>query len=163
MNQQRYAATAAAMIALSTLAVPAIAQGTEKMTQDQEDVLALIGKMTGSFEAGDLDTVMQTYEADQTIMFEPGKPVSDAKGARMAFEQFLTVSPKFSYSGHEVIVEGDIAVHIAPWQMTGTGPDGKPVEAAGLSIAVLRRQPDESWKMVIDNPHGSHLLAGSAD
>ncbi|MEL7528943.1 MAG: nuclear transport factor 2 family protein [Pseudomonadota bacterium] len=133
------------------------------MTQDQQDVLALIGKMTGSFEAGDLDTVMQTYEADQTIMFEPGKPVSDAKGARLAFERFLAVSPKFSYSGHEVIVEGDIAVHIAPWQMTGKDPAGQPVEAAGLSIAVLRRQPDGAWKMVIDNPHGSHLLANAAD
>lgn len=163
MKHRIHAAAAAAVIAFSTLTAPAHAEGTEKMTQDQKDVLALIGKMTGSFEAGDLDTVMQTYEADQTIMFEPGKPVSDAKGARLAFEQFLAVSPKFSYSGHEVIVEGDIAVHIAPWQMTGTDPAGKPVEAAGLSIAVLRRQPDGSWKMVIDNPHGGRLLAGTAD
>ncbi|MEM8701318.1 MAG: nuclear transport factor 2 family protein [Pseudomonadota bacterium] len=163
MKHRFHAAAAAAVIALSTLATLAHAEGTGKMTQDQEDVLALISKMTGSFEAGDLDRVMQTYEADQTIMFEPGKPVSDAKGARLAFERFLAVSPKFSYSGHEVIVEGDIAVHIAPWQMTGTDPAGKPVEAAGLSIAVLRRQADGAWKMVIDNPHGSHLLTGSAD
>ncbi|WP_434053945.1 MAG: DUF4440 domain-containing protein [Roseibium sp.] len=163
MKHRLHTAAAAAAMAVSTLAFPAHAEGTLKMTQDQQDVLALIGKMTGSFEAGDLDTVMQTYEADQTIMFEPGKPVSDAKGARLAFEQFLAVSPKFSYSGHEVIVEGDIAVHIAPWQMTGTDPAGKPVEAAGLSVAVLRRQPDGSWKMVIDNPHGSHLMTGRAD
>lgn len=132
------------------------------MTQDQQDVLALVQKMTSSFEQGDLDTVMQTYETSQTIMFQPGEPVSDPDGARKGFEQFLTVSPKFSYSGHEVIVEGDIAIHIAPWQMTGTDPSGNAVTGEGLSIAVLRRQADGSWKMVIDNPHGAHLLADAS-
>lgn len=132
------------------------------MTQDQKDVLALVRKMTSSFEAGDLDKVMQTYEAGQTIMFQPGEPVTDPDIARQGFEQFLAISPKFSYSGHEVIVQGDIAVHIAPWQMSGTDPEGKSVSADGLSVAVLRRQADGAWKMVIDNPYGSHLLANGS-
>lgn len=131
------------------------------MTQDQKDVLALVQKMTSSFEAGDIDAVMQTYEANQSIAFEPGQPVSDGAVARQIFTQFNAMAPTFSYSGHEVIVEGDIAIHIAPWKMKATGPDGKPVDGAGLSIAVLRRQADGSWKMVIDNPHGSHLLAAA--
>ena len=58
------------------------------MTQDQQDVLALVQKMTSSFEQGDLDTVMQTYETSQTIMFQPGEPVSDPAGARLGFQQF---------------------------------------------------------------------------
>ncbi|MCV0424116.1 MAG: DUF4440 domain-containing protein [Roseibium sp.] len=133
------------------------------MTQDQQDVLALVQKMTSSFEAGDLETVMQTYEPNQTIMFQPGEPVSDRDAARAAFEQISAVSPKFSYSGHEVIVEGDIAVHIAPWQMTGSDPEGNKIEGQGLSIAVLRRQSDGAWKMVIDNPHGGDLMTNASN
>ena len=131
------------------------------MTQDQQDVLALVQKMTSSFEAGDLETVMETYEDQQTIMFEPGQPVSDSKTAKVIFEKSTAISPKFSYSGHEVIVEGDIAIHIAPWKMSGTDPEGKAIEGEGLSVAVLRRQADGAWKMVIDNPHGSRLLSTS--
>lgn len=147
-----------AAVILLTASTPLLAEGTSTMTPDQKDVLALIQSMTSSFEKGDIDAVMRTYEPDQSIAFQPGEPVSDSALSRQLFEQFRSVSPEFTYSGHEVIVEGDIAVHVAPWQMTGTDPEGKPVTGAGLSIAVLRRQPDGSWKMVIDNPHGSRLL-----
>ncbi|MES0883117.1 helix-turn-helix domain-containing protein [Roseibium sp. SCP14] len=40
-------------------------------------------------------------------------------------------------------------------------PEGNSIKGEGLSIAVLRRQADGSWKMVIDNPHGSRLLSAS--
>jgi len=149
---------AAALVPM-TFATLSLADGTSDMTTDENSVLSLIESMTSSFEKGDIDAVMQTYEASQSIAFEPGMPVSDSKVSRQLFEQFRALSPKFSYSGHEVIVEGDIAVHVAPWQMTGTDPEGKTITGAGLSIAVLRRQPDGSWKMVIDNPHGSRLMS----
>ena len=42
--------------------------------------------------------------------------------------------------------------------MRATAPDGTKIQERGLSVAVLRRQPDGQWLMVIDNPHGQHLL-----
>ncbi len=150
------AAMVAAMLIFSTCTK---AEESSDMTTDQKNVLNLIEKMTSSFEKGDIDTVMQTYEVDQSIVFDPGQPVSDSATARQIFEQIRSVSPEFSYAGHEVIVQGDLAVHIAPWKMTGTDPEGRDVTGEGLSVAVLRRQPDGSWKMVIDNPHGGRLLA----
>lgn len=54
---------------------------------------------------------------------------------------------------------GDTAVHFAPWSMQGTDPAGNPVAGNGLSVAILKRQPDGGWKMVIDNPYGDRLLA----
>ncbi|QFT34600.1 DUF4440 domain-containing protein [Roseibium porphyridii] len=159
--KRRIACRAAMVAAMLTFSTPTKAEESPDMTTDQKNVLSLIETMTSSFEKGDIDTVMQTYEADQSIVFEPGEPVSDGATARQIFEQVRSVSPKFSYSGHEVIVQGDLAVHIAPWKMTGTDPEGGDVTGEGLSVAVLRRQPDGSWKMVIDNPHGSRLLATS--
>ncbi|WP_422374476.1 YybH family protein [Roseibium sp.] len=150
-----------AAVLVTTTSNPVFAEGTNSMTNDQKDVLALIQTMTRSFEKGDIDAVMATYEADQSIAFEPGSPVSDSAQSRQMFEQFRALNPDFSYSGHEVIVEGDIAVHIAPWQMTGTDPEGNQVEGEGLSVAVLRRQADGSWKMVIDNPYGNRLLTSA--
>lgn len=131
----------------------------------QQDVLATITRMTESFHAGDIDTVMSTYEEGATVVFQPGMPVSNEPTRNEAtlremFVQATGVKPHFTYSGHEVFVSGDVALHLAPWKMTGTLPDGTEVSDEGLSVAVLRRQSDGRWLMVIDDPHGTALIDG---
>ena len=122
------------------------------------EVMAIIDGMTTAFHRGDLDGVMSSYEDEATVVFEPENPVSDPAVMRETFQQWFRLNPQFEYSGHEVVVAGDIAVHFAPWRMNGTAPDGTEVEQSGLSVAVLRRQLDGRWLMVIDNPHGQQLL-----
>lgn len=156
------AGSVVAAVLISNISIPAQSEEAQTMTKDQQTVLSVINHMTSSFHAGDIDAVMKTYEARQSIAFEPGNPVSDAAIARQAFQQFSEMAPEFTYQGHEVIVEGDLAVHIAPWRMTAKGADGTDMSASGLSVAVLRRQSDGSWKMVIDNPYGNRLLAETA-
>ncbi len=130
------------------------------MTQDQQNVLTAVETMTLAFQAGDIDAVMQTYEPGATVVFEPGSPVQDGDQLRAMFTAMAEVNPVFTYTGHEVFVAGDTAIHIAPWSMTGQAPDGQAIAQSGLSVAVLRRQADGAWKMVIDDPHGAHLMAG---
>lgn len=149
---------AAAWLVALALSAPSLIAGESKMTTDQTDVLSLIKSMTASFEAKNIDDVMATYESEATVMFEPGKTTSEAEAMAAAFAAATGINPKFSYAGHEVIVQGDIALHIAPWVMTGELPTGEAIEDSGLSVAVARRQADGSWKMVIDNPHGHRLL-----
>lgn len=142
------------------LAIPQISTAESKtMTQDQQDVLNAIQTMTSNFQGNDIAGVMASYETEATVVFEPGSPISDSTQLEQMFAGMAAVNPVFDYAGHEVIVNGDIAVHIAPWSMTGKTPDGQELAESGLSIAVLRHQPDGSWKMVIDNPHGGRLLA----
>ncbi len=129
-----------------------------QMTQEEKRVLNAVEKMTSNFEKGIIDEVMQSYERDATVVFEPGKPISDADLLRKMFEAMSGAKPKFSYSGHQVFISGDIAIHIAPWEMSGTAPDGSIMQQEGLSLAVLRKQSDGEWLMVIDNPHGQMLL-----
>lgn len=126
--------------------------------REQKAVFDAILGMTESFHKKDIDGVMASYEVNAVIAFEPGKPVSDVHAIREGFNGFFAVNPKFTYSGHEVFVSGDLAIHFAPWSMTGKTPDGKEVRQQGLSVAVLRKQPDGKWLMVFDNPFGQHLL-----
>ncbi|MBL4873450.1 MAG: SgcJ/EcaC family oxidoreductase [Rhodobacteraceae bacterium] len=128
------------------------------MTDDQKAVLATIENMTEAFHAADIEGVMRAYEPSASVAFEPGAAISGNANLRAGFQGFFAVKPQFTYSGHEVIIQGDIALHITPWNMTGTTPDGQPMAQSGLSVAVLRRQADGSWLMVIDNPHGQALM-----
>ena len=130
----------------------------EKFSLEQQQVLDAIFKMTSSFHKGDIKGVMASYEPEATVVFEPGKPVSDRTAIAENFQGFFTVKPKFEYGGHEVFINGNIAIHFAPWSMTGKAPDGTEIKQSGLSVAVLRKQEDGKWLMVIDDPYGQHLL-----
>lgn len=130
----------------------------KKMTAEQQNVLNVIEKMTKAFENKDIDGVMACYEPNAIIVFEPETPISDTNVLREMFTGMSMANPKFAYSGHEVFITGNIATHIAPWKMTAKAPDGAEIKQSGLSIAVLRKQEDGKWLMILDNPHGSFLM-----
>jgi uncharacterized protein (TIGR02246 family) len=115
--------------------------------------------MTDAFQKGDITAVLKTYEPGAVVVGEPGKPLQGEAALRQMFAGFVALKPRFTYGGHDVVQAGDIALHIAPWQMVGVDPEGKPVQGQGLSVAVLRKQPDGRWLMVIDQPFGDMLLA----
>ncbi|HAS43335.1 MAG TPA: hypothetical protein DCS93_22840 [Microscillaceae bacterium] len=142
---------------LGIISVTANAQ-TNKMTQEQKQVLRVITKMTKAFQNKDIDKVMTCYEPDAVVVFEPGSPVSGANVLRKMFAGMAQANPKFTYSGHEVFIAGDVATHIAPWKMTAKAPDGTVIKQSGLSVAILRKQKNGEWLMIIDDPHGQFLM-----
>lgn len=127
------------------------------MDTEQQSILDVIVRMGRNYNAGDISAVMTAYEADPLVRFMPGVSTQGGEAVRQAFEISLAAAPAFTFGGHDVLVAGDIALHLTPWTMAATGPDGKLMVQSGLSIAVLRRQPDGAWLMVIDNPHGQAL------
>ena len=129
--------------------------------ETKSQVLATIEAMTGSFNRGDVDGVMRTYEPGAVVLGQPGAPVQGDAPLRAMFAEFIAAKARFTFDAHEVIAAGDVALHLTPWKMTGVGPDGSPITASGLSLAVLRRQPDGRWLMVIDNPYGDAIMQGA--
>lgn len=121
-------------------------------------ILSTIEAMTSAFNQGNIDGIMRTYEPGAVVLGEPGAPVSGTLALRAMFAGFIAAKAHFTFQAHEVIQAGDLALHLTPWRMAGVGPDGKAVTAGGLSIAVLRRQADGRWLMVIDDPFGDSIL-----
>jgi uncharacterized protein (TIGR02246 family) len=121
-------------------------------------ILSTIEQMTAAFHKGDIDGILKTYEAGAVVLGEPGAPVRGEAGLRAMFAGFIAAKAHFTFHSHEVIEAGDIALHLTPWTMTGVTPDGTAMTSAGLSIAVLRRQADGRWLMVIDDPFGDVSL-----
>lgn len=126
---------------------------------DKTRVLATIDAMTHAFHRGDIEGIMRTYEPNAVVVGEPGAPMQGDGALRAMFAGFVAAKADFRFDGHEVIIAGDLALHLMPWKMTGVAPDGNPITGAGLSVAVLRRQADGNWLMVIDDPYGDASLA----
>lgn len=128
------------------------------MTDDQKSVLETVESMTDAFHRSDLEGIMQRYESAAAVAFDPGQTLVDMATIRQTFQGAFALNPIFSYSGHEIMVLNDLAIHFAPWTMDGKTPDGQEISQSGLSVSVLRKQPDGKWLLVIDNPHGDYLM-----
>lgn len=124
---------------------------------DKTAILNTIDTMTAAFAAGDIDAILSTYEPGACVMGQPGQPVAGEAALRQMFAGYMAQGVAFAYGGHEVVVAGDLALHLMAW--TAPTPAG-PMTA--LSVAVLRRQAagggERVWKMVIDHPFGDGVL-----
>ena len=149
------------ILLMTCLLSTSAAVGNEEvnMNIEEEKVLTRVATMTHAFHKKDIKGVINSYEKDVAVMFEPGQAVSDPAIIKQMFEGAFQINPKFDYpNGHEVYIANNIALHIAPWVMTGKAPDGTSIKQSGLSVAVLRKQESGNWLMVLDNPHGQQLL-----
>ena len=109
-----------------------------------------------AFNAGDLDGLMALYEPDAVMMPQPGaEPVKGTRAIRSALEGFLALKGTLELKTVHVIQHGDLALLRSAWRVTGTGPDGEPVEMSHRSAEVVHRQADGSWRYIIDHPFGA--------
>ena len=105
-----------------------------------------------AFNSGDLDALMDFYEPGATLVSQPGQVASGATALREAMGGFLALKGRMEIEPELTVVRaGDIALVSGSWT---TGSHGEPVTKSGLVTDVVRRQPDGTWRWVIDLPFG---------
>ncbi len=117
-----------------------------------EEVLSSI---VDGINTGNLDTLMPLYEPEAAFATQPGSLAHGLRGVRESLAGFIAMKGKLDLKVTSVLEAGGLALVSTVWSFTGTGPDTKPVKLAAKSADVLRRQPDGSWRFVIDNPWGT--------
>jgi ketosteroid isomerase-like protein len=121
-------------------------------TASPEQVLRSI--VTG-INSGNLDSLLPLYEPEAAFATEPGSLAAGAAGIRDALGGFIAMNGTLDLEVTHVLEAGDLALVIGVWSFAGTGPDGGPVRLEARNADVLRRQPDGTWRFVIDNPWGT--------
>jgi uncharacterized protein (TIGR02246 family) len=124
-------------------------------TQPVEDALRAYQE---AFNDGDLDALLALYEPEATFVPQPGQAAAGAAAIRAALGGFLALKGRLEIEALEakdVVRAGDLALVSGSWTLTGTAPGGEPVTMRGRTTDVLRRQPDGSWRWVIDAPSGT--------
>jgi uncharacterized protein (TIGR02246 family) len=106
-----------------------------------------------ALNAGNLDAAVALYEPNANMVTGPGKSVTGTKAIREALSGMLAMKPKINLTVRRAYVMGDLALIHADYTLTGTGPDGKPINMEGHSAEVARRQRDGTWLFIIDNPN----------
>lgn len=65
---------------------------------------------------------------------------------------FLTIVRELTGTTRKCLISGDIALLSSDWSAVVEPEEGQKVETHGRSAEVARRQPDGSWRFVIDDP-----------
>jgi ketosteroid isomerase-like protein len=91
--------------------------------------------------AGDVEGLVALYEPGAVLAFPAGRLTVGHDQIRQVYTELLADKPSFSSAGQQpVIRNGDLA-------LTSTRLPG-----GGATVEVARRQPDGSWRWVIDQP-----------
>ena len=110
---------------------------------------------TAAFAAKDLEALLALYEAEPTIVTEPGQPPATGRAALHALlSELLASDCRLRQETTSVLRAGDLALLRATWRLTGTSPEGEALDIKHNSIEVVRRQADGTWLFVIDDPFG---------
>lgn len=115
----------------------------------------VIEMFTTALNSREVDAAMTLYESEATFAPQPGEEVRGQQEIRSALEQFAALQPRLRGEITKVLTAGDVALVQNRWQLEGKQPDGSPIEMRGHSADVLRRAPDGSWRILIDDPWGS--------
>lgn len=117
-----------------------------------------VTQLVKAVNQGDLEAAVACYEADATLIVQPGQEATGKKAIREAFAGFIAMKVTITTETHKTIQAGDIVLFISKWTATGTAPDGAPMKMGGMSSDVLRRQSNGQWLIAIDNPFGAAIL-----
>ena len=91
--------------------------------------------------AGDVEGLVALYEPGAVLAFPPGRLAAGHEEIRQVYAELLAGRPRFASAGQQpVIRNGGLA-------LTSTRLPG-----GGATVEVARRQPDGTWRWVIDQP-----------
>lgn len=116
-----------------------------------EQVIELFATALGR---GDVERAMTLYEPEAILAPRPGQQVTGLDAIRGALEQFAALKPTLAGDITKVLTADGVALVMNRWRLTGSQPDGTPVELSGHSADVLRRDAEGGWRILIDDPWG---------
>jgi ketosteroid isomerase-like protein len=115
----------------------------------------LLNSQVEEFNKGNIRFLMTLYEKDVCFASKPGQVVKDLESIRRTLQDFIGKGAKLEARVKRVLQAGNLALLITEWSLNGTEPDGRIINLTGRGIVVLRRQSDDTWLMVIENPWGT--------
>ena len=104
-----------------------------------------------AFNAGNIDSLVALYEPNAVLVVK-GQPVKGLPAIRAAYESILARRSRMTLKTHSVVMfDETLAVLHGDWTVEAATVEGG--TRSGLSTEVVRRQPDGSWRFIIDNPN----------
>lgn len=105
----------------------------------------------------DLEAAVSLYEPDAKFVLDSGDVVTGQAAIRETLKAWMDLEePEFTTELKVFLNTGeDLAMLRGSWSAIAKDPAGKPMKIFGKNVEVVRRQPDGTWRFVIDHPRGA--------
>ncbi len=103
---------------------------------------------------GDVEAIVALYEPDAVFIRANGVRARGHAEIRAAVAELATLKAKYEIQDIVTVLSGDggIAVTRMRYAMSFTRRDGKPAHVEARTMEIMRRQPDGTWRFIIDSP-----------
>ena len=102
----------------------------------------------------DIDGLVALYDPQAVVIRKDGSIAVGTDAIREHLSGLLSINPALRNQHLKTIVVGDVGVQFSDWKVDGVDENGDRIAAEGRACDVIRRQPDGTWRIVVDNPHG---------
>jgi enoyl-CoA hydratase len=133
-----------------------MSQETSMSAHDPEDLHRLFAERAN---AGDVEGLVALYEDGATLIGPDRVPAAGAGAIRERLAYLLAFAPRFTSTTGKVVRAGDVALLSNSWHVTLGSSEGAPAALESTTTEIARRQPDGSWRYVIDDPASTTVLA----
>jgi ketosteroid isomerase-like protein len=114
----------------------------------------LFDQVTELINSKDINSLIQLYEMEASFVEQSGKLIKGRENIRLKLLEFLEMNGKLRTSIIKSIQSGNIALIYSDWTFTGSSSDASAIDLSGTSVNIVRKQSDNSWQIVIDDPWG---------
>lgn len=107
-----------------------------------------------AFQQRDVDAVLALYENNALMVVHPNMIATGRSSLRKVYEGIFSLSGDSRFEEQRFIEGDDLALFSANLAMASN-----PVTETHLTTMVLRKQPDGSWLIAMDNPWGPRVAS----
>ena len=112
----------------------------------------LNARVANAFNLGDVKTCGEFYTEDATMFLTDHDPIKGRSAIEAALREYSESGAMLMPVEPLVIKSSDdMAVCAGNYEFTVTGDDGTPQKEQGKFVTFFARQPDGSWKAIIDS------------
>ena len=128
-------------------------EAVDTRVQDERVIREADAATLKAAQAKDIDGAVANYAEDASWL-PPNAPMVTGRAAIRAGWAKLLGSPGFNIDWQinklEIARAGDLAYAIYTYELALVGANGTPINDHGKDLAVWKKQPDGTWKMVAD-------------
>jgi uncharacterized protein (TIGR02246 family) len=106
-----------------------------------------------AFNAGDADRLLELYADDAVFIPQPGQVTRGSAELKEALGGFLALKATMDLRLRGTVEGPSLAITYGAWTINGTGDDGESITMSGDSTEVVAKQPDGTWRIVLDDPY----------
>ncbi|MCR9139817.1 MAG: nuclear transport factor 2 family protein [Alphaproteobacteria bacterium] len=132
---------------------------TGRHVEEDPKLTKALHEFYAAFNDRDIGRLMALFERQAVYIAGSGHHAHGREEIRAALLSALQKETRIIQGARTTIMSGDIALMMSNWSQIP--PEGNADPISGTSNIVFRRQANEEWLIVIDNPVGIDLIENS--